>query len=66
MGFSQILPREHPFRFSSSYLCEMPSGSGLSPGPTIRQVVPDSFLQESLFIEVRGCFSNNWWLKTTE
>ncbi|MGL5786871.1 MAG: hypothetical protein ACRCX4_08655, partial [Bacteroidales bacterium] len=36
------------------------------PGPTIRQVVPDSFLQESLFVSIRSCFSNNWWLKTTE
>ncbi|MGL5787524.1 MAG: hypothetical protein ACRCX4_12000 [Bacteroidales bacterium] len=39
------------------------SGSGLCPGPTIRQVVPDSFLQESLFTSVRGYSLNNWWLK---
>ncbi|MGL5785190.1 MAG: hypothetical protein ACRCX4_00005, partial [Bacteroidales bacterium] len=42
------------------------SGSRLCLGSTIRQVVPDSFLQESLFVSVRGCFSNNWWLKSTE
>ncbi|MGL5787734.1 MAG: hypothetical protein ACRCX4_13105 [Bacteroidales bacterium] len=42
------------------------SGSRLCLGSTIRQVVPDSFLQESIFVSVRGCFANNWWLKTTE
>ncbi|MGL5786628.1 MAG: hypothetical protein ACRCX4_07425, partial [Bacteroidales bacterium] len=42
------------------------SGSRLCLGSSIRQVVPDSFLQESLFVSVRGCFTNNWWLKTTE
>ncbi|MGL5785289.1 MAG: hypothetical protein ACRCX4_00505, partial [Bacteroidales bacterium] len=34
------------------------SGSRLCLGSTIRQVVPDSFLQESLFVSVRGCFAN--------
>ncbi|MGL5786425.1 MAG: hypothetical protein ACRCX4_06405 [Bacteroidales bacterium] len=32
------------------------SGSRLCLGSTIRQVVPDSFLKESLFVSVRGCF----------